>query len=131
MRMSEVNKVVINNDLIMDLTGDTVTSNSLLSGITAHDAAGRAIIGLFEAFNHPDRLQNTNLNDLTTTGLYHISNVGISNSPYSSSARLSLFVLQYSENNVTQIAVPQVSTTCRLDMRKMVSGTWSAWTKIA
>lgn len=35
-----VNKVKYGNNTLIDLTADTVTSASLLSGITAHSASG-------------------------------------------------------------------------------------------
>lgn len=40
-----VNKVVYGGDTIIDLTSDTVTVSSLLSGTTAHDKAGNSISG--------------------------------------------------------------------------------------
>ena len=40
-----VNKVEINGESVIDLTGDTVTPDTLLSGVTAHDAAGEQISG--------------------------------------------------------------------------------------
>lgn len=45
-----VNKVVYNTangpETLIDLTGDTVTSETLAKGVTAHDASGNAIIGM-------------------------------------------------------------------------------------
>lgn len=38
-----VNKVEINGEVKLDLTQDTVTENTLLKGVTAHDAAGNAV----------------------------------------------------------------------------------------
>ncbi len=40
-----VNKVVINDDVVLDLTGDTVTPSDLREGVTAHDASGAQITG--------------------------------------------------------------------------------------
>lgn len=40
-----VNKVVVNGTTKIDLTGDTVVANKLLSGYTAHDASGATIEG--------------------------------------------------------------------------------------
>lgn len=40
-----VNKVEINGKTIVDLTGDTVTPQTLLAGATAHNAAGEQIVG--------------------------------------------------------------------------------------
>lgn len=38
-------KVMIGNDVIIDLTGDTVTAGKLLSGVTAHDKNGSTVTG--------------------------------------------------------------------------------------
>lgn len=40
-----VNKIVINNEVQIDLTADTVTPSTLALGITAHDKSGELIIG--------------------------------------------------------------------------------------
>lgn len=40
-----VNKVKINGEVKLDLTQDTVTPESLLFGVTAHNAAGEGITG--------------------------------------------------------------------------------------
>ena len=40
-----VNKVEYGSSALVDLTGDTVTPESLLSGYTAHDANGNRIVG--------------------------------------------------------------------------------------
>lgn len=43
-----VNKVEVNGETIIDLTSDTVSADNLPKGVTAHDAAGYAIIGTAE-----------------------------------------------------------------------------------
>lgn len=40
-----VNKVEVNGETKLDLTQDTVTPETLMAGVTAHDAAGRQISG--------------------------------------------------------------------------------------
>lgn len=40
-----VNKIVINNEVQIDLTADTVSPSTLASGITAHDKSGNIITG--------------------------------------------------------------------------------------
>lgn len=42
---SHYSKVVVNGETIMDLTGDTVSADKLLSGFTAHDKTGAPIEG--------------------------------------------------------------------------------------
>ena len=40
-----VNKVVINDEIKIDLTSDTVSPETLSKGITAHDKSGNVIVG--------------------------------------------------------------------------------------
>lgn len=40
-----VNKVIVNGQTKLDLTGDTILANKLLSGFTAHDKSGAPITG--------------------------------------------------------------------------------------
>lgn len=40
-----INKVIYGGDVLIDLTGDTVTADKLASGVTAHDASGATITG--------------------------------------------------------------------------------------
>ncbi len=40
-----VNKVCINGDTVLDLSGDSVTPETLFAGATAHNAAGAQIVG--------------------------------------------------------------------------------------
>ena len=44
----DIAKIIIDNNAELDLTQDTVTSNSLLNGFTAHDANGDPIVGTAE-----------------------------------------------------------------------------------
>lgn len=39
------NKIVYGNEVLIDLTSDTITSNDLANGVTAHDASGAPIVG--------------------------------------------------------------------------------------
>lgn len=49
-----VNKVVINDNTVLDLTGDTVTPSDLREGVTAHDATGMQITGTRPATSDTD-----------------------------------------------------------------------------
>lgn len=40
-----INKVVFGNQILIDLTADTITPADLASGVTAHDASGASITG--------------------------------------------------------------------------------------
>lgn len=42
---SYVNKVIYGTDVLIDLTGDTVTADKMLSGYKAHDKSGKPITG--------------------------------------------------------------------------------------
>ena len=44
-----VNQVIIGDEVKLDLTGDTVSENNLLAGVTAHNAAGEPIVGTMAA----------------------------------------------------------------------------------
>lgn len=43
-----INKVIYGGETLIDLTGDTVTANKILSGFTAHDKGGEPITGTCE-----------------------------------------------------------------------------------
>lgn len=43
--MAKYNKLVVNNEVKFDLTGDTVTPDKLAAGYTAHDKSGEQITG--------------------------------------------------------------------------------------
>lgn len=45
MTNANVNKVIYGGETLIDLTGDTVSVDKLLSGITAHDKSGAKIVG--------------------------------------------------------------------------------------
>ena len=54
----EVNKVVYNGDTLLDLTSDTVTPQTLLSGATAHAANGQSISGTVDLNGKADKVAN-------------------------------------------------------------------------
>lgn len=62
-----VNKVVYDGDTLIDLTGDTVTPETLAAGATAHDKAGNPIVGTMasggvdEVYVGPDEPQDPNV----------------------------------------------------------------------
>lgn len=45
MANANINKVIYGGETLIDLTGDTVSVDKLLSGITAHDKSGAKIVG--------------------------------------------------------------------------------------
>lgn len=40
-----INKVIYGGETLIDLTGDTVTADKILSGFTAHDKGGELVAG--------------------------------------------------------------------------------------
>lgn len=40
-----INKIIYGDDLLLDLTGDTITPSDLAKGVTAHDKSGEPIVG--------------------------------------------------------------------------------------
>lgn len=55
-------KVIFGNETLIDLTGDTVTPDTLLAGTTAHDRSGNQIVGMVTV---PNTLND--LSDVTIT----------------------------------------------------------------
>lgn len=49
-----VNKVIAKGEVLIDLTGDTVTAGSLKKGVTAHDKAGEIITGTLDQSEEMD-----------------------------------------------------------------------------
>lgn len=40
-----VNKIIFGSEVLIDLTSDTVSSDMLMKGVTAHDKTGNVIVG--------------------------------------------------------------------------------------
>ena len=51
-----VNKVVYGNTVLVDMTADTVTPETLLAGATAHNAAGEKISGSVDLSAKQDKI---------------------------------------------------------------------------
>ena len=54
------NKVVYGNQVLIDLTNDTVTADKILAGYTAHNAAGASITGTCTGVQIPVPASGTN-----------------------------------------------------------------------
>lgn len=52
------NKVIVNNEIKIDLTEDTVTPETLFEGVTAHDKSGNIIVGTFTIDEELDSQDN-------------------------------------------------------------------------
>lgn len=63
------NKVVYGNDVLMDLTEDSVSPENLLAGETAHDKSGRPITGSVITHNVVDNLESTSSEDALSANM--------------------------------------------------------------
>ena len=61
-----VNKVEINGEVKLDLTGDTVTADTLAEGKTAHNAAGEVITGTMTSGSAAPTLQEKTVSPSTS-----------------------------------------------------------------
>lgn len=77
-----VSKVVYGGNTLIDLTGDTVAADKLLSGYTAHDAAGNAITGTATAGGGglPAEIVAGDTPVLMDSGSYQASGTSLANS---------------------------------------------------
>ena len=77
-----VNKVQFGDETLIDISGDTITANKMLSGTTAHDKSGASITGNIPIRSSSD-LQTSNdsyngnqLVGITGSAGYYSSNFG-------------------------------------------------------
>ena len=68
MSVKNYNKVVVNNRTIIDLTADTVTSETLLSGYIAHSSDGSIIVGNKESLESTSLRDSNNSDILDSSG---------------------------------------------------------------
>lgn len=61
-----VNKVVLGNTTKLDLTTDTVSADTLMSGVTAHNASGNKITGILSDNTTPE-LDSLSVQDIDYT----------------------------------------------------------------
>ena len=84
-----INKVVYGANTLIDLTGDTVTADTLKTGFTAHDKSGTAITGtldLAEGSVYQDEDGCVVLNDDDGSGVAYIPLTVSSNGTYTASS---------------------------------------------
>lgn len=77
-----VNKVVINNEIKIDLTSDTVSPDTLSKGITAHDKSGNVIVGTMEGGSSSQRIESSVYTQEINQGrvsytVYHLYNPSV------------------------------------------------------
>ncbi len=58
------NKIIYDGNVLLDLTGDTVTAAALLEGYTAHNSAGQLVTGTLSI----DDLVHHNIRELACVG---------------------------------------------------------------
>lgn len=87
-----VNKVEYGDTVLLDLTGDTVSSDTLLEGATAHNASGEVITGAVNLNNYYTKEETDNLipdvSGYATTGYVNQQIGAIDFSPYATKAEI-------------------------------------------
>ena len=79
-----VNKVIYDNRTLIDLENDTVTSNTLFQGVTAHDASGTSITGTYTPITSYDDLSDKpQINGVTLSGDSSSSDLGLADETHS------------------------------------------------
>ena len=66
--MPTYNKAVINGTTYLDLSSDTVTANSMLDGVTAHDKNGATVTGNIPSLSFPASAQSSATSGYTGAG---------------------------------------------------------------
>lgn len=100
------NKVQLSDGtVLLDLTGDTVTPETLLSGVTAHDAAGNRIVGTATASGMTQEEADARYLQLsggTLTGPLHVKDGAADDEP------ATIYQLNKSVSNCAPIMTPIV-----------------------
>ena len=69
------NQVIVNGETILDLTADTVTTNDLVEGVTAHDKSGAPITGTLKVLDTSDA--NATRNDIRIGKTAYINGINV------------------------------------------------------
>ena len=77
-----VNKVVLGDQTLIDLTADSVTPDKLFKGITAHDKSGNVIVGTMEGGGSSQRIESSVYTQEINQGrvlytVYHLYNPSV------------------------------------------------------
>lgn len=70
-----INKVEYGGNTLIDLTSDSVSTESLLSGVTAHDASGNKITGSFDSDKYLEKTGNASNATVTFTQATNRANI--------------------------------------------------------
>lgn len=71
-----INKVEYSGNTLIDLTSDSVTPETLISGVTAHDASGKKITGTFDSDKYLEKIGDAS--DTTVTFVQATNRANIS-----------------------------------------------------
>ena len=83
------NKVIFGEEVLIDLTSDTVTAGTLLSGYTAHDSTGSQITGTYDptsSVSYQEKSITPSSSEqivMPDSGYNYLSKVTVSAIPYS------------------------------------------------
>lgn len=105
-----VNKVVYDNNTLIDLTEDTVTPETLISGYTAHDRSGASISGSAIIPTKLSELQN-DVGFTTNTGtvIYVATGAGLTGGTITSSGTIKANLLSETRLNNDAVAATEVT----------------------
>ena len=106
-----VNKVVLGEDTLIDLTADTVSADKLSKGITAHDMAGEAIVGTMEAGAGKEYTFTDGLTETDGTVKWDLNDQikSLGNKSLGLGSFISTMVRITGENNITNSYNPNIS----------------------
>lgn len=68
--MPNINKVIYGGQVLLDLTKDTVTPETLASGVTAHSSDGSTIVGLLNVVSVDSSISETSENPVQSKAVF-------------------------------------------------------------
>lgn len=89
-----VNKVSYGGNVLIDLTGDTVAANNMLSGVTAHNKAGAQVTGTIPTQTATTVTPTRTAQTIVSSGTYVSGNIVVSaipNTYYTEEEALNMF----------------------------------------
>lgn len=126
-----INKVVYGNNTLIDLTGDTVSQDNLLSGVRAHDKSGNSIVGNLSLDTKANSGLGTpnepDFNNIVTDGRYWIDiTITLTNAPTDEDGILEVITTTgVNSGNVFQRF--SVYNSDKKYWRTKVNNTWTQW----
>lgn len=105
-----VNKVQYGNDVLIDLSSDTVAADKILSGYTAHNKAGATITGTIPSKNSTDLTHSTRAE---STRVYLETNVPVGYYPSGATAGTSVVYMPVPSSGTVgfTVYIPNGTTT--------------------